>query len=97
MSNDGDWFELLSAFTGRHIDETVFHDRFIACWRAARDRADPMPPVIDDLFYVVEAYCPDPALRTPDSLFEADEAELRASAEIALTRLVADRPSGKLT
>lgn len=97
MSDDGDWLELLSAFTGRHIDEAVFHDRFFERWRAERDGPDPLPPAIEDLFYVVEAYCPDPALRTPDSLLEADDAELRASAEIALARLVIDRPSGKLT
>ena len=49
-----------------------------------------------NFFYVIEAYCPDPALRTPDSPFAADDAEFRASAEIALARLLADRPSGKL-
>ena len=25
-----------------------------------------IPPAIETLFYVVEAYCPDPALRDPD-------------------------------
>lgn len=96
MSDGDDWLELLRAFTGRRIEETEFHDRFLRRWRVARDRADWLPDAIEDLFLVVEAYCPEPALRTPDSRFEADDAELRASAEIALARLVVDRPSGNL-
>ncbi|MGD9668111.1 MAG: hypothetical protein AB7U75_03540 [Hyphomicrobiaceae bacterium] len=55
MSDDGDWLELHCAFIGRQIDEAVFHDRFLDRWDAARDRADRLPPVINGLFYVVEA------------------------------------------
>ena len=50
------------------------------------------PEGIETLFYTVEAYCPDPALRDPTlrntgSPFEADEAEVRKDAELALARL----------
>ncbi|MGD9783392.1 MAG: colicin immunity domain-containing protein [Hyphomicrobiaceae bacterium] len=97
MSHGGGWLELLRAFVSRRTDGRSFHDRFLDRWRVARDRAEPLPVAIDDLFYVVEAYCPDPTLRTPGIPFEADEAELRNSAETALARLESLRPSGKLT
>lgn len=50
-----------------------------------------MPEGIETLFFTVEAYCPDPELRNAGSPFEADEAEVRKDAEIALARLKADR------
>lgn len=96
MSDGEAWLELLRAFAARRIDETVFHDRFVVLWREARDRAEPLPGPIDSLFYVVEAFCPDPALRSPGNRHEADETELRNSAEHALARLESHSFSGKL-
>ena len=96
MSHAG-WYSLLSAFCSKRIDETVFHDRFFERWRTESRAGASIPSVIETFFYVVEAYCPDPSLRSPGSSFEADEAELRKAAEIALLRLDGDRPSGKLT
>lgn len=97
MSDDGIWLDLLRAYIERRIGETAFHDRFLDSWRAARDRGEPISPPIDTLFYVVEAYCPDPTLRTSGSPFEAGETELRSSAELAFARIERDLLSGKLT
>lgn len=97
MSDDGGWHELLVAFCAGRIGEADFHDRFLGLWRRARDGGQPLPPPVDSLFYVVEAFCPDPALRDPASRFEADAAELRSSAEFALARLQGGRHPGNLT
>jgi Bacterial self-protective colicin-like immunity len=83
------WLQLVEAFLERRIDVDTFHDRFFELWQAAR--SEPLgpryPEGVETLFYTVEAYCPDPTLRTPGSPFEADEAELRKDAELALARL----------
>ncbi len=89
MSADG-WLQLVEAFVERRIDVTTFHDRFFELWHAeAREQPSGAryPEGIETLFYTVEAYCPDPALREPGSSFEADEAEVRKDAELALARL----------
>lgn len=92
--SDGDWRELLAAFVDRRINEAIFHDRFFDAWNrlSAAHFAIAPPPAIEELFYVVEAYCPDPALRDPESPYEADDAELRAAAERALARLSGREP-----
>lgn len=86
---DADWAVLVREFVDRRIDERAFHDRFFAAWH--RLSADgwplPRPPAIETLFYVVEAFCPDPELRDPRSPYEADDAELRQAAETALRAL----------
>lgn len=84
-----DWRRLVAAFVGRDIDERAFHDRFFEMWNAvsASGFAVDIPKAVETLFFVVEAYCPDPALRDPDSLYEADDAELRQAAETALAAL----------
>lgn len=79
-----DWRRLLQCFVSDSIGAAAFHDRFLEAWRTARDRADPEPQPIADLFYVVEAYCPDPSLQGP---YDATELELRAAAEQTLVRL----------
>ena len=81
------WHTLISDFVERRIDERTFHDRFFGRWHASdKSRAD-IPPAIERLFFVVEAYCPDPALRDPASTYEADDAELRQAAGTALAGL----------
>ena len=85
--SDARWHILISDFVERRIDERTFHDRFFDRWHASdKSRAD-IPPAIETLFYVVETYCPDPALRDPDSVYEADDAELQAAAKKALAAL----------
>ena len=87
--SEGGWRELLQAFVDRRIAEAVFHDRFFERWHvlSAAHFATSPPPAIEELFYVVEAYCPDPALRDPSSPYEADDAER------ALARLSGREPS----
>ena len=63
--SDGGWHRLIDDFVARRIDERAFHDGFFELWHAAqRANADILKP-IETLFYVVEAYCPDPELRDP--------------------------------
>ena len=84
---DAVWRQLVQAFVERRIDERTFHDRFFDAWNAISKARGSVPPPIETLFYVVEAYCPDLALRDPNSAYEADDAELRAAAETALAAL----------
>ncbi|MGL4396250.1 MAG: colicin immunity domain-containing protein [Hyphomicrobium sp.] len=90
MSDDA-WLELIEAFVARRIDVDAFHDRFFDLWHAGQRLHHDIPPTVEKLFYTVEAYCPDPQLRDPDSPYEADEAEVRKDAHIALGLLKADR------
>ena len=90
MSDDA-WLQLVESFVERRIDVDVFHDRLFELWHAQPHFGPFCPNAIEQLFYSVEAYCPDPALRDPGSPYEADEAEVRKDAEIALARLKADR------
>ena len=85
--SDARWHILISDFVERRIDERTFHDRFFEHWHASPKPRDHLPPAIETLFYVVEAYCPDPALRDPASPYEADDAELRQAAATALAEL----------
>ena len=93
--SDGGWHDLVGDFVERRIDERTFHDRFFELWHASDRGSAVMPPAIETLFYVVEAYCPAPELRDPASPFEADDAELRRTAETALAALA--RPSRIMT
>ena len=86
--SDGGWHRLISDFVERRIDERAFHDGFFELWHAAQKANQHVPSPVETLFYVVEAYCPDPALRDSDSLYEADDAELRDAAGNALPQLV---------
>jgi len=85
--SDARWHILVRDFVARRMDAAAFHDRFFELWHASQRVDSPVPRAIETLFFVVEAYCPDPALRDPDSAYEADEAELEAAAEKALAEL----------
>jgi hypothetical protein len=89
--SDAAWLHLVEAFVEGRIDVNAFHDRFFEQWHAQPRFGPFCPKAIEQLFITVEAYCPDPALRDPGSLYEADEAEVCKDAEIALARLKADR------
>lgn len=86
MSVDG-WRALLGSFLAGRLDAAGFHDRFFDEWHAAMNRggAD-IPEAIEALFFVVEAYCPDPSLRTA-SPYEADDTELAEAVRKADARL----------
>lgn len=87
--SDADWRTLLVGFRDGFIDTRTFHDRFFDLWHAcsAADWISPPPAAIEALFYVVEAYSPDPDLRRPDCPWEADEQEPRSAVESALVEL----------
>lgn len=89
LPSAAEWRRLVAALVEHRIDEAAFHDRFFEMWNAvsASGFAVEVPKAIETLFFVVEAYCPDPALRDPDSPYEADDAELREAAETALAAL----------
>jgi len=90
--SDADWHNLIQEFVARRIAEATFHDRFFELWRASSQSGHAnLPRPIETLFFVVEAYCPDPSLRDPGSAYEADGVELRRAAETALANLA--RPS----
>ena len=89
--SDEAWLLLVQSFVERRIDVDAFHDRFFEIWHAQPRFGPVCPKAIEQLFFTVEAYCTDPALRDPGSPYEADEAEVRKDAEIALARLKADR------
>jgi uncharacterized protein (DUF1684 family) len=86
---DDPWRHLIAQFIARHIDVDAFHDRFFELRRASLHAAQEIPEPVERLFYAVEAYCPDPALRDPASRYEADEAEVRNEAQLAWARLAA--------
>ena len=78
------WRELVGAYVAGGLSTNAFHDRFFDLWHAAEGRGDRLPRAVETLFYEVEAYCPEPELRTGD---EPSEAELKAAAQAALARL----------
>ena len=78
------WRELAASYVAGDLDTNTFHDRFFDLWHAAEGRGDRLPNAVEALFYEVEAYCPDPVLRTGD---EPSEAELKAAAVLALAGL----------
>lgn len=78
-----EWRALLEAYIEGRIGHDAFERRFLDGWRANRDSAFKIPPPIDALFYVVEAYAA-PELRDENS---ADEAEMLAAARKALEEM----------
>ena len=90
MSDDA-WLQLLEDFVGRRIGVNEFHDRFFDLWNGQPRFGPFCPPPIEELFYTVEAYCPDPSLRDPHSPYEASEAEVYKNADNTLARLKAGR------
>ncbi|MBL8564701.1 MAG: hypothetical protein JNM89_03185 [Hyphomicrobiaceae bacterium] len=87
MSEVG-WRALLGSFREGRVDAVTFHDLFFDRWHAAmRDGGVEIPKANETLFFAVEAYCPDPALRHPDSPFEADDLELSEAIRQARARL----------
>jgi Bacterial self-protective colicin-like immunity len=88
LPNAATWAALLDQLAGDTISAADFHDRFFSLWHAlsGADWAVAPPPAIETLFYVVEAFTPDPALRD-GSVWEASEGDMREAARTALVAL----------
>ncbi|SFZ83666.1 self-protective colicin-like immunity [Devosia enhydra] len=85
------WERLMQALLDGEMDGPQFQDEFLAASRDATARGERVPYAADLMFYEVDAYCADPALRGENDL---DEAGLRDAARRLITRL--DEPWPKL-
>jgi hypothetical protein len=63
--SDVAWLHLVEAFVERRIYTNAFHDRFFELWHAEPRYGPFIPEAIEQLFFTVEAYCPDPAPSKP--------------------------------
>jgi hypothetical protein len=54
--SDARWHMLVRDFAARRIDEAAFHARFFEIWHASTRAHAHIPPAIETLFFVVEAY-----------------------------------------
>ena len=80
-----DYLALMRAFLSRHITASDFERRYLDLFQDdPTERPAPTFRALNDLFFDVDAFCPDPALRGPDDL---GEAELRASVQAAVAKL----------
>lgn len=79
-----DWRALISAFLEGRLSAATFAKRFSEAFdQVVRDRR-PVPPRIQDLYFIVEAYAGDPMGRGHDV---SDDQDLRAAAAAALAAL----------
>ena len=85
------WATLMQGLLDGTMDGPAFQDEFLAASRVAVARGERVPYAADLMFYEVDAYCADPALRGEADL---DEAGLRDAARRLITRL--DEPWPKL-
>ena len=88
MSDDA-WCALITAFAEGDLDGPTFERRFLDLRRGEIDRGVSQRFAVDLLFYEVDAYCADPALRGAEDI---DEAELRRQAVLCLARWEAPWP-----
>ena len=81
----GDYLSAMRAFLANEITATEFERRYIDLFG---DDADVRPEdtfrLLNDLFFAVDAFCPDAALREADDL---DEDQLRSRVRSALAAL----------
>lgn len=78
------WQTLMRRLVTGDLDGPAFERAYLDAMREAGRKATPVPYAADLMFYEVDAYCADPALRGEGDL---DEAGLRAAAERLLGRL----------
>lgn len=81
-----EWEALLERFLAGDMATEAFHDRFFALWHERFD-SDPAPAPVERLFYVVEAFTPDPALRDARHPWDAEADEVLQAARRALAEL----------
>lgn len=82
MSGDP-WRPLVEAFVSGELDGPAFERHFLELRRDEIDRGESQRFAVDLLFYEVDAFCADPALRDAGDI---DEAELRRQAQRCLAR-----------
>lgn len=81
--SDDPWRRLIEAFADGALDGPIFERRFLDLRREEIERGESQRFAVDLLFYEVDAYCADPALRDAEDI---DEAELRRQAVRCLAR-----------
>ena len=79
----GEYIRLLKPFVGGEILATAFEDGFWELHHAG-DWPDGSFPILDPLFYFVDAFHTDPALRDDD----VDEERLRQECDVALKKFL---------
>jgi hypothetical protein len=75
------WRTLVEDFVNGRLDAPTFERRYIELYRLEAVRGASIRFAVDQLFYEVDAYCADPALRGPQDI---DQVELQRAAEKAL-------------
>jgi hypothetical protein len=81
--SDEPWRILIEAFSDGALDGPTFERRFLELRRGEIGRGVSQRFAVDLLFYEVDAFCADPALRDREDI---DEAELRRQAMRCLAR-----------
>lgn len=87
MSSDSlqQYIELLQRYVAGKLDDSSFEQQYLALTKHySGNLSFEEYNILQDLFYVVESYCPDPGLRGEE---DADEQEMREAAAVALNRL----------
>ena len=79
--DDRQWRRLIEAFVDGRIDGPDFEARFLAMRRDEIARGESQRYAVERLFYEVDAYCADPALRDDGDI---DEVTLREEARRCL-------------
>ena len=88
---DADWRALIEDFVAGRTDGPTFERAYLDRWRRARDNGERERRAVDKLFYGVDAFCADPALRGDTDI---DETQLRAEARQALENWDETWPDG---
>lgn len=78
------WQQMMQQFVAGQISAPEFERRFLEKSRVAVEAGERVPYAVDLMFYEVDAYCADPALRSAD---DNDDEMLRRHAERLLTRM----------
>ena len=84
-----DWQQLMQQFVSGAMSAPDFERVFLERSRAAVEAGERVPYAVDLMFYEVDAYCGDPALRGPT---DNDDEMLRRHAERLLARIDEDWP-----
>lgn len=85
-----EWRALLTAFLEGRLSAATFAKRFSEAFDVVVKTRQPVPPRIQDLYFVVEAYAGDPMGRGHDV---TDDQDLRAAAAAALAALPEAEPA----
>jgi hypothetical protein len=83
------WRELIDAYVSGRLSADAFKRRFLEAFQAAAAARAPVPAVVQELAYVVDAYAGDPTARGNDV---TDDADLMGAARAALARMPAEPP-----